>query len=75
MWQVVVTEQKKSEVNTAENSTEVEDVASGAEEAEENRKNTTENPEVKDAAVKDVTSVIRLENDGEQSDEIRCFYR
>ena len=60
-------------MNTAENPTEVEDVASGAEEAEENRKNTTENPEVKDAAVKHVKTVIRLENDGKQSEEIAAF--
>ena len=64
---------ERSQMNTTEKSAELEDVARDSEEAEESRKNVTENPEVENEAIKDVTSVIRLEEDGEQAEAIAAF--
>ena len=57
-----------SQTNTTGKS--AEDMASGAERVEENRKNATENPEVENEAIKDVTSV---EDGGEQAEAIAAF--
>ena len=58
---------------TPEKSAEVEDVTSGAEETVDNRKNATEKPDFEDVAVKDVTSVIKLEDEGEESEGLASF--